>query len=96
MKKLIVILCFLIPIIGIASLAGKSSRIDLENTDISVKAHWFRLSNGTYLGYFDITDLQPICGQIAIVDCTIGFEHYDFDNNEPLSDAIILEGDYEF
>lgn len=67
----------------------------IQKTDTSVEAHWFRLADGTYLGYFDIVDLEPICGRIAVVDCTVGYVEYDFENNIPISDPIILEGEYE-
>ncbi len=95
MKKLIIILCFLTPLLGIAALVSAQDKRGLQRTNEALEAHWFRLADGTYLGYFDIDDLELICGRIAVVDCTIGFEEYDFENDTPLSDPIILEGEYE-
>ncbi|SOD17723.1 hypothetical protein [Pedobacter xixiisoli] len=68
-------------------------------TKVEAKAsndpHWFSLSNGDYLGQDTQTNKQSQCGEDRIMDCVVGYDEYDFENNVPESDPIILEGDKE-
>lgn len=52
--------------------------------------HWFRISDGTYLGEDSDVNKQAQCGP-AVMDCAYGFEGVDEDD-QPTGSRITLQG----
>ncbi|WP_461791376.1 hypothetical protein [Pedobacter sp.] len=92
MKKLTSTLGVFALAIGAAAAMAMAPAPKKAEVKTASDPHWFQIGSGGYLGQDSEANKQIECGTPETMDCTVGYEEYDFQNNVPLSDPIPLRG----